>query len=140
MDDVEQIFSPEALRSLFGSQGFGYAQDPDSISFWENPSIDSSHHAHDTTRTPTEVQLKTKNSQKGRCTFPASGGEGPSHKRAKFQDPRRRAEVAQVRKEGACMRCRWNKIPVCKILEDPGFRICKISYYLVLEYTSLRVM
>ena len=48
----------------------------------------------------------------GYSTFPATEDSGRKHKRTKFEDPKRRNEVAQVRKEGACMRCRWNKIPV----------------------------
>ena len=40
----------------------------------------------------------------------------PTHKRAIF-DPKRRAEVARVRRKGACMRCRLSKSPVsCHLL------------------------
>ena len=35
----------------------------------------------------------------------------PRAKRAKFE-PRRRQQVANVRKKGACMRCRIKKLPV----------------------------
>ena len=35
----------------------------------------------------------------------------PKPKRAKFE-PRRREQVANVRKKGACMRCRIKKLPV----------------------------
>lgn len=51
----------------------------------------------------------------GYSMFPAATEQGRKRQRAKFEDPRRRAEVAQVRREGACMRCHWNKIPVCSM-------------------------
>lgn len=44
-----------------------------------------------------------------RCTAPSAPAIIPKPKRAKF-DPRRRQEVANVRKKGACMRCRIKKL------------------------------
>ena len=141
MDDPEQIFSPEALRLLGEGQGSHDAQVPDSIDSWEKTSVDDFRPAHDTTCPPTEFQIETKNLDQVATvrysTFPASTDGGPSRKRTKFEDPKRRAEVARIRKEGACIRCRWNKIPVS---ERPDFAICKISFHIVLEYASVPIM
>lgn len=54
----------------------------------------------------------------GYSMFPAAPEQGRKRKRTKFEDPRRRAEVAQVRREGACMRCHRNKIPVRLMLTN----------------------
>ena len=51
----------------------------------------------------------------GLSTFSVAGDQSRERKRAKFTDPKRRGEVAKVRKDGACLRCRWNKIPVCSL-------------------------
>ena len=53
---------------------------------------------------------KLRQSLPGLATIPTT--LATRHTRAKFKDPRRRAQVAHIRKAGACMRCRWNKIPV----------------------------
>ncbi|CAO1599567.1 hypothetical protein XANCAGTX0491_003289 [Xanthoria calcicola] len=47
----------------------------------------------------------------GCMTFSATAGQGTKRKRAKFGDLKRRDEVAQVRSKGACMKCRWKKLP-----------------------------
>lgn len=46
----------------------------------------------------------------GSTSFPVN--DNRKRKRAKFDNPERRAAVAQVRKEGACLRCRLNKLSV----------------------------
>ena len=123
MDNLEAFFSTEALRLLAQGQGFQDVQDLFSIGYRENPSVDDFHCTHDdTTCAPTEARFEKKDlhlgATLGYSTFLASTDERRSRKRAKFEDPKRRAAVAQVRKEGACMRCRWYKVPVSEILED----------------------
>lgn len=119
MDNPDDTCSPEALRLLGADHGSLDAQALDLLDWWETSNADRVCGIHSTASTAPEGQYRAPSSQHGAgpgySTFPATAGQGTRCKRAKFEDPKRRAEVAQVRKEGACMRCRWNKIPVCKI-------------------------
>lgn len=56
----------------------------------------------------------------GCMTFSATADQGEKGKRAKFGDLKRRDEVAQVRNKGACMKCRWKKLPVSTVMIDPS--------------------
>lgn len=61
--------------------------------------------------------VKKHNAIPGCSTLPSATG-GSRRKRAKYEDLKRRDEVALVRREGACMRCRWTKVPVCESSVD----------------------
>ena len=117
MNNPDYTFSPEALRFLGDDQGSLDAQALGLIDLGETPNADRFCGIHGTVSTGPEGLYGAPSSQHRAApwysTFPASTDQDPRYKRAKFEDPKRRAEVAQVRKEGACMRCRWNKIPVC---------------------------
>ena len=54
---------------------------------------------------------KPKAGHNDRATVPSAVNTVPKLKRAKFE-PKRRQQVANVRKKGACMRCRIKKLPV----------------------------
>ena len=117
MDNPDRTFSPEALRLRGAGQGSLDAQALDLVDSWETSNADRFCGIHRIASTAPEVQSRAPSSPHRAApwysTFSASTDQGPRYKRAKFEDPERRAEVAQVRKEGACMRCRKNKIPVC---------------------------
>ena len=48
--------------------------------------------------------------------FPAADDQQQKNCRRKKFDPTKRQKVAQVRKDGACMRCHFNKSPVGEVL------------------------
>jgi hypothetical protein len=122
MDNPDHTFSPEALRFLGDDQGSLDAEALDLVDSWETSNADRVCDIDRTASTAPEGQYRAPSSQHRAgpwySTFHASTDQGPRYKRAKFEDPKRRAEVAQVRKEGACIRCRWNKTPVYYIPLD----------------------
>ena len=59
-----------------------------------------------------EPSSERKELQPACSTFPTTTRKDTKRKRAAFDDPDRRAKVAQVRKDSACMRCHIKKIPV----------------------------
>lgn len=117
MDEIDDtFFSSEALRLLQAKDTLDVqAQDLNSLWRTSNTPVDCGAHGTAATAAP-GAQHRVPRSQKRAApnysTFPATADQGPRHKRAKFEDPKRRAQVAQVRKEGACLRCRWNKSSV----------------------------
>ena len=117
MDNFDDtFFSPEALRLLQAKEDHLDAQALDLVSSWETPNPCPPCSMHGTAAAAREGQQRVPRSQKragqGYSTFPATNDQGPRHKRSKFGNPERRAEVAKVRKEGACLSCRWNKSSV----------------------------
>lgn len=102
MKDRDDIFSSEALRHLRGDQGSLDAQAVDMISSRE---LSNTARVLSTLDTVPEGRYSpSRSGQQGapwHSFFPASTEQGSRHRRAKFEDPKRRAEVAQVRKEGA---------------------------------------
>lgn len=72
-------------------------------------------HEDGNSNAPLEGQDKALSSRKKLApniqVFPTADGQRKSHQRKKFSDAKRQ-DVAQVRKDGACIRCHLNKIPV----------------------------
>lgn len=60
----------------------------------------------------------------GLSAFHAENTQESRRKRSKF-DEKRREEIASIRKRGACIRCRYNKLPVA-ILDVP-YHKCSCS-------------
>lgn len=110
------IFPPESLRLLRSIQSSVDAGALSSLGSWEPTNVGRSGSIHRNAPEYPLAEYDMGRSQQGvdtwYSTFPTSIHQQPKPKRKKFEDPNRRAEVAQVRKEGACMRCRLNKIPV----------------------------
>ena len=115
MDDTNDIFSPEALRLLGTDQGSLDTQALESLDSRESTNTSRVHDVERTASAATEGHDRATSSPhtaaSGFSTFYATTVQGPRQERTKFES-KRRVEVAQVRKEGTCMRCRWNKIPV----------------------------
>ena len=108
MGDINDFFSPEALRLLEESE-----IDGEEVFQLNDIPID-----HNVATAPTDLQAQT---PQGRPHFPqrvprrstVSFGQlaKPKRKRAKF-DITAREKVATVREKGACLRCRLLKITV----------------------------
>ena len=122
MDNPNNNFSPEASRLTRVDQDCSQAKALDLADSWEINIADHIHRIDQTPYRATKEQSSALSPQHGSAswfsTFPVepSSSENPRRKRAKYEDPKRRAEVAQLRKEGACMRCHLNKTPVWQIL------------------------
>ena len=117
MDEPDDtFFSTEALRLLEAHRVPPDAQAPEVISSWDTLVIDRDCGSRSTAAAASDGRKRAPDSphraESGYSVFSAASDQGPRHKRGKFEDPKRRAEVAQVRKEGACLRCRWSKSPV----------------------------
>ena len=65
-----------------------------------------------TEKTDIEPSTGRRGPLSGCLTFPTTIGGGSKRKRAAFEDPVRRAKVAHVRKDCACLRCHIKKLPV----------------------------
>ena len=108
MDDISELFSPEALR-LLEESGIddGTVIQPDSSPIEYTPST-----------APTQCDEQTKKrpphslqSIPGCLSISLSDLAKANRKRAKFSI-KAREKVAAVRKKGACLRCRALKLPV----------------------------
>ena len=108
MDDIGELFSPEALRLLEESGiDYGTVVQPESPPAEYNPSS-----------TPTQRDKQRKKrpphslqSIPGCSSVSLSDLAEAKRKRAKFSI-KAREKVAAVRKKGACLRCRALKLPV----------------------------
>lgn len=109
MDDINEFFSPEALRLLEESGiDCGTVFQADEVPVEHKPF---------TAPAPSGIQMSQIGSQclyqiPGCSTLSFGSSVKPKRKRAKF-DIKAREKVATVRKKGACLRCRALKIPVC---------------------------
>ena len=118
MDEPDNtFFSKEALRLLETDEASLDEQTLGLLSSWDTSVIDSSCGAHSTTAAAApecqkSVPTLQHSAESAYSIFPTKPDQGQKRKRAKFEDPRRRDEVAQIRKQGACLRCRWTKSPV----------------------------
>ena len=116
---MDTFFSTEALRLLETDQSSFDAQTWDTFGPWDTPEFSSLDGLYDITSISPKAQPRAPKSVKRAAPcysqFSTFDDQGPKRKRAKFEDPKRRAEVAKLREDGACMRCRWNKIPVSEI-------------------------
>lgn len=128
MDISDFIFSPGALQSFGADEGPPNAQVLESVNSCSRSDIVCFGSIQRTTstvpQTPT-TQYRAPSSY--HSTFPASTGQVPRRTRRKFADPKRRAEVAQVRKQGSCMRCHWNKIPCSSVRPCMSCISCWVS-------------
>ena len=149
MDISDSIFSPGALQLLAANEGPLNAQALeliDSSSTSNTSYFDGIQRTASTAPQVPTTQYSAPSSQPTAAsfysTFSASTEQAPRRARKKFENPERRAEVAQVRKQGSCMRCHWNKIPVCQ-LPSNSFFLSMIAYSLwnlVLECTAVHVL
>lgn len=116
MDDYDDIFSPQALRLFQIDQDLLDAQAVTSFNSREGSNANGICDVHRTASLVPDGRHTASSSQHkaapGVSAFRITTDKGQRHKRAKFEDPKRRAEVAQLRKEGACMKCHWNKTAV----------------------------
>ena len=81
---------------------------------------------------------KPKAGHNARKTVPSAVNTVPKLKRAKFE-PKRRQQVANVRKRGACMRCRIKKLIVSESVcfRPLGLRLTNILVFWVI---AMRVL
>ena len=116
MSNTNHTFLPEASQLIGADQDCSQVQALDLNDSWETYNAEQIHRIDQTLYRAAKEQCTILNPQQGPAswfsTFSALTNESPRRKRAKYEDPKRRAEVAQLRKEGACMRCHWNKTPV----------------------------
>ena len=117
MNNTYATSSPEALRSLGSSRLSSSAL---FVAASEATKVDHPLLCHSDMNT-SETQNNTGKGltpPHGLFTFKVTSDKGRNPKRTKFEDLKRRAEVAQVREEGACMRCHRKKIPVRQMLPN----------------------
>ena len=109
MDSDEQFFSPQALRLLAADNDADPSAFEDSLCLFVDPSSLMQHHPQ---QRPLPKPRSIARGLPGTFTFRIASDVEPKPKRAKFE-PERRMEVANIRKRGACLRCRIMKLPVC---------------------------
>ena len=121
MNNTYATSSPEALRSLGSSRLSSSAL---FVTASEATKVDHPLLCHSDMNT-SETQNNTYGARRkgptpphGLFTFKVTSDKGRNPKRTKFEDPKRRAEVAQIREEGGCMRCHRKKIPVHQMLPN----------------------
>ena len=109
MDDCEKFFSAEALQLL---QGVDYGSSPSTYSLFHTVAIPPLPYL-----SPLETNahaLSAGHTPHG-CSPPSAEDISlPEPKRARFSEERREA-VTQVRRQGACLRCRVMKISVSRV-------------------------
>lgn len=117
MESFEDIFDLEAIllhgfgqgNPVFESLDVGHANN--SIQADRVRDVDEA-----TSKTTENIDIELSTGRRGLppgcSTFPTTIRGESKPKRAAFEDPGRRAEVAHVRKDSACMRCHVKKIPV----------------------------
>ena len=117
MESFEDILDLEATLLLeFGQETL--AVESLDASYFNNPfQADPVYDPDEATSTTienvdNEPSSERKELQPACSTFPTTTRQDTKRKRAAFEDPARRAKVAQVRKDSACMRCHIKKIPV----------------------------
>ncbi|KAL8823162.1 MAG: hypothetical protein Q9191_006119 [Dirinaria sp. TL-2023a] len=142
MDELDDtFFSPEALRLLQPRDSSLDGQQLELAGLWGTSSIGPTCDNHGSAAAALEAQKRAPRSRKraapGYSMFPATADRGPSRKRAKLEDPKRRAEVAQVRKEGACLRCRWNKSSCSDCVHEDYDIILQSGFLLISEHIEL---
>ena len=111
MDNVRGLLSAEALRLLenYGSASNGLSR-PQECTHGAYPSLPEA------TQRPSWKPKRpaAPDAIPGLLTLVPTNSAAPKSKRAKFE-PNRRHEVANIRKIGACIRCRQLKISVSEI-------------------------
>lgn len=125
MDSFEDIFDLEAnLLHEFGQENPAF----ESLDVGHADNSIQANRAHDVdeaaSKTTENIELSTvrRGLPPGCSTFPTTIRGESKRKRAAFEDPARRAKVAHVRKDSACMRCHIKKIPVRLIPQGAPLR------------------
>jgi hypothetical protein len=103
MDTVDELFSADALRLL---EDYAQVLSPSGQPQGFIVGHEASSHAESN-----HQQSRKRKGIPGCSTLSLSSTATPKSKRAKFE-PKRKNEVANVRKVGACFRCRQLKISV----------------------------
>ena len=105
-ENMKDFFTTEALKILEGFDGFsGHPSQPQGFILSE----EASEQSQKILTQPRRRKRGTPVDLPGRATLNLEINEISKSKRRKFE-PKRRMEVAKVRKLGACMRCKQMKI------------------------------
>ena len=125
MDPFEEFLSPEALRLLLDSDDFATTADQPLV-FKSDQSLSLTTPPTSAADIPSPEESKSIRKRSassanipGCSTLVLDRAGSAKPKRAKFS-AEGRAKVASVRKKGACMRCRQNKISVSESTNLPS--------------------